>query len=70
LGLFSLYAFIVSVIYYYYYYYCDCYYYLWNSDYLLVMQISKRLGSGTPFIISTASGIIGRDALTNELKEV
>ena len=34
------------------------------------MQITKRLGSNTPFIISVAGGIIGRDALTNEFKEV
>ncbi|XP_050275735.1 F-box/LRR-repeat protein At5g63520-like isoform X1 [Quercus robur] len=32
--------------------------------------ITKRLGSNTPFIISVAGGIIGRDALTNEFKEV
>ena len=34
------------------------------------MQIPKRLGSNTPFIISIAGGVIGRDALTNEFKEV
>lgn len=33
-------------------------------------QISKKLGTKTPIIISTANGIIGRDALTDELKEV
>ncbi|XP_024024178.1 F-box/LRR-repeat protein At5g63520 isoform X2 [Morus notabilis] len=32
--------------------------------------ISKKLGTKTPIIISTANGIIGRDALTDELKEV
>ncbi|KAK7838495.1 f-box/lrr-repeat protein [Quercus suber] len=32
--------------------------------------IPKRLGSNTPFIISVAGGVIGRDALTNEFKEV
>ena len=37
---------------------------------MLIMQITKRLGSNTPFIISVAGGIIGRDALTNEFKEV
>ncbi|EXB25253.1 F-box/LRR-repeat protein [Morus notabilis] len=31
--------------------------------------ISKKLGTKTPIIISTANGIIGRDALTDELKE-
>lgn len=34
------------------------------------IQISRDLGTRTPIIISTASGIIGRDALTDELKEV
>ncbi|KAL0005041.1 hypothetical protein SO802_012602 [Lithocarpus litseifolius] len=32
--------------------------------------ITKRLGSNTPFVISVAGGIIGRDALANEFKEV
>ncbi|BBH03657.1 hypothetical protein Prudu_014589 [Prunus dulcis] len=32
--------------------------------------ISRKLGSSVPFIISTSSGIIGRDALTHEVKEV
>uniref|UniRef100_A0A2N9EN35 F-box domain-containing protein n=1 Tax=Fagus sylvatica TaxID=28930 RepID=A0A2N9EN35_FAGSY len=32
--------------------------------------ITKRLGSSTPFIISIANGIIGRDALNNEFREV
>ncbi|KAF5476531.1 hypothetical protein F2P56_003278 [Juglans regia] len=32
--------------------------------------ITRKLGSRMPFIISTASGIIGRDALTNEFREV
>ncbi|XP_050150934.1 F-box/LRR-repeat protein At5g63520-like isoform X1 [Malus sylvestris] len=32
--------------------------------------ISKKLGSSIPFIISTSSGIFGRDALTHEFKEV
>ncbi|CAN6585586.1 unnamed protein product [Malus baccata var. baccata] len=32
--------------------------------------ISKKLGSSVPFIISTSSGIVGRDALTHEIKEV
>ncbi|KAL5543881.1 hypothetical protein UlMin_007665 [Ulmus minor] len=32
--------------------------------------ISRKLGSKTPVLISTANGIIGRDALTDELKEV
>ncbi|KAF5460078.1 hypothetical protein F2P56_019975 [Juglans regia] len=32
--------------------------------------ITKRLGSRMPFIISTANGIIGRDSLTNEYREV
>ncbi|XP_048445680.1 F-box/LRR-repeat protein At5g63520-like isoform X1 [Pyrus x bretschneideri] len=32
--------------------------------------ISKKLGSSVPFIISTSSGIFGRDALTHEFKEV
>ncbi|KAI5329509.1 hypothetical protein L3X38_028906 [Prunus dulcis] len=32
--------------------------------------ISRKLGSSVPFIISTSSGIIGRDALTHEFKEV
>ncbi|XP_018501167.1 F-box/LRR-repeat protein At5g63520-like [Pyrus x bretschneideri] len=30
----------------------------------------KKLGSSVPFIISTSSGIFGRDALTHEFKEV
>ena len=34
------------------------------------MQISKKLGARTPIIISTANGIIGRDALSDELIEV
>jgi hypothetical protein len=37
---------------------------------MLIMQITKRLGSSTPFIISIANGIIGRDALNNEFREV
>ncbi|XP_030957469.1 F-box/LRR-repeat protein At5g63520-like [Quercus lobata] len=32
--------------------------------------ITKRLGQSTPLIITVASGIIGRDALTNEFREV
>ncbi|KAK9995354.1 hypothetical protein SO802_020040 [Lithocarpus litseifolius] len=32
--------------------------------------ITKKLGSSTPLIISTASGLIGREALTNEFREV
>ncbi|KAM3752048.1 hypothetical protein ACB098_04G159000 [Castanea mollissima] len=32
--------------------------------------ITKRLGLSTPLIVSTASGLIGRDALTNEFREV
>ena len=36
----------------------------------LKLQISKKLGSSVPFIISTSSGIVGRDALTDEIKEV
>ncbi|KAK4597096.1 hypothetical protein RGQ29_014915 [Quercus rubra] len=31
--------------------------------------ITKRLGQSTPLIITVASGIIGRDALTNEFRE-
>ena len=37
---------------------------------MLIMQITKRLGSSTPLIVSTASGLIGREALTNEFREV
>ncbi|XP_008239495.1 PREDICTED: F-box/LRR-repeat protein At5g63520 [Prunus mume] len=38
--------------------------------YEIFKLISKKLGSNVPFIISTSSGIIGRDALTHEFKEV
>ena len=37
---------------------------------MIVMQITKTLGQSTPLIITVASGIIGRDALTNEFREV
>lgn len=34
------------------------------------MQMAEKLGSETPIIVTTASGIIGRDACTGEFKEV
>lgn len=37
---------------------------------LLMMQILSKLGSKIPIIISTAHGIIGKEVLTNEVKEV
>ena len=37
---------------------------------MLIMQITKRLGPSTPLIVSIASGLIGREALTNEFREV
>ena len=43
---------------------------LLNILLMIVMQITKRLGQSTPLIITVASGIIGRDALTNEFREV
>ena len=43
---------------------------LLNFLLMIVMQITKRLGQSTPLIITVASGIIGRDALTNEFREV
>lgn len=38
--------------------------------FVLETQVSKKLGPRTPMIISTASGISGRDAITDEFKEV
>ena len=35
-----------------------------------VVQITKKLGSNIPVIVTVANGIIGRDALTDEFKEV
>ena len=43
---------------------------LLNFLLMIVMQITKRLGQSTPLIITVASGIIARDALTNEFREV
>ena len=35
-----------------------------------MMQIAEKLGSRTPVITNTACGIIGRDAVTNTMREV
>ncbi|MED6172692.1 hypothetical protein PIB30_052322 [Stylosanthes scabra] len=37
---------------------------------LSIMQIGKTLGSNIPVIVTVPNGIIGRDALTDEFKEV
>lgn len=37
---------------------------------MFTAQIKKKLGRSVPVIVSVADGLIGRDALTNELKEV
>lgn len=41
-----------------------------NYVLLFLLQMSKKLGSKTPMVISTAWGIVGRDALTDKFKEV
>jgi len=35
-----------------------------------MLQIRKSLGSNIPVIVTVANGIIGRDAVTDEFKEV
>lgn len=35
----------------------------------MLIQVTKKFGLGVPTITNAANGIIGVDALTNELKE-
>jgi hypothetical protein len=35
-----------------------------------MLQLAAKLGSKTPIIVSCTNGIIGRDAVTGEHKEV
>lgn len=37
---------------------------------LVIVQITKKLGSTIPIIYTAPTGLIGRDAITNEFKEV
>ena len=37
---------------------------------MLEMQILEKFGSRVPFVVSIASGILGRDVVNCEIKEV
>lgn len=39
-------------------------------DLMLMFQIRKSLGFNIPVIVTVANGIMGRDAVTDEFKEV
>lgn len=41
-----------------------------KSNPLMLLQVTKRLGSEIPIVTSVTEGIIGCDALTDEFKEV
>lgn len=42
----------------------------YEVDLMVMLQIRRCLGSNIPVIVTVTNGIMGRDALTDEFKEV